>query len=135
MKTYTPSPLNAENITLPDNLTELTEAMARNVHEVWALGRVKEGWKYGETRNDELKTHPGLVPYEELPDSEREYDRQTAIQTLKLIMKADEKDQHHFITLPSLSDRNGTRTKGTRFKRYYFRTFPPGKYSGSNPYA
>ena len=47
----------------------------------------KEGWKYGETRNDELKTHPGLVPYEELPDSEREYDRQTAIQTLKLIMK------------------------------------------------
>ena len=61
MKTYTPSPLNAENITLPDNLTELTEAMARNVHEVWALGRVKEGWKYGETRNDELKTHPGLV--------------------------------------------------------------------------
>ena len=80
MKTYTPSPLNTENITLPDNLTELTEAMARNVHEVWALGRVKEGWKYGETRNDELKTHPGLVPYEELPDS-------TAIQTLKLIMK------------------------------------------------
>ena len=73
MKTYTPSPLNTENITLPDNLTELTEAMARNVHEVWALGRVKEGWKY--------------VPYEELPDSEREYDRQTAIQTLKLIMK------------------------------------------------
>ena len=55
MKTYTPSPLNTENITLPDNLTELTEAMARNVHEVWALGRVKEGWKYGETRNDELK--------------------------------------------------------------------------------
>ena len=48
---------------------------------------MKEGWKYGETRNDELKTHPGLVPYEELPDSEREYDRQTAIQTLKLIMK------------------------------------------------
>ena len=73
MKTYTPSPLNAENITLPDNLTELTEAMARNVHEVWALGRVKEGWKYGETRNDELKTHPGLVPYEELPDSDREW--------------------------------------------------------------
>ena len=61
MKTYTPSPLNAENITLPDNLTELTEAMARNMHEVWALGRVKEGWKYGETRNDELKTHPAII--------------------------------------------------------------------------
>ena len=94
MKTYTPSPLNTENITLPDNLTELTEAMARNVHEVWALGRVKEGWKYGETRNDELKTHPGLVPYEELPlrlpkveHFQPGEDGQTAIQTLKLIMK------------------------------------------------
>lgn len=87
MKRYIPSPLNTEDISLSDNLTELTEAMAKNVHEVWALGRVKEGWKYGETRNDELKTHPCLVPYEELPESEREYDRQTAIQTLKLIIK------------------------------------------------
>ena len=52
-----------------------------------------------------------------------------------IIIKADEKDQHHFITLPSLSDRNGTRTKGTRFKRYHLRTFPPGKYPGSNPHA
>ena len=86
MKTYTPSPLNTENITLPDNLTELTEAMARNVHEVWALGRVKEGWKYGETRNDELNTHPGQVTYEKIPDSERENDRQTDIQTRQLIM-------------------------------------------------
>lgn len=87
MKAYTPSPLNTESITLPDDLAELTEAMARNVHEVWALGRVNEGWRYGEMRNDKLKTHPCLVPYEELPESEREYDRQTAIQTLKLIMK------------------------------------------------
>lgn len=87
MKIYTPAPLNTENIILPSDLSVLMEAMARNVHEVWALGRVKEGWKYGKTRNDELKIHPGLVPYEELPDSEREYDRQTAIQTLKLIMK------------------------------------------------
>ena len=78
MKTYTPSPLNAENITLPDNLTELTEAMARNVHEVWALGRVKEGWKYGETRNDELKTHPGLRtrirPANSHTDTETDYE-------------------------------------------------------------
>ena len=84
---YTPQTADTRGIELPEELKPLAEEMARNVHEVWALGRVKEGWKYGETRNDELKTHPGLVPYEELPDSEREYDRQTAIQTLKLIMK------------------------------------------------
>lgn len=84
---YTPSPLDTQEINLPEELSELTEAMARNVHEVWASGRVKEGWIYGDSRNDNLKTHPCLVPYEELPDTEREYDRQTATQTLKLIMK------------------------------------------------
>ena len=49
--------------------------------------RIKQGWKYGEQRNDELKTHPCLVPYEELPEEEKEYDRNTSIGTLKLIMK------------------------------------------------
>lgn len=84
---YLPSPLDTSDITLSEDLTDLTEAMARNVHEVWAAGRIKEGWKLGPIRNDEHKTHPCLVPYEQLPNSEREYDRQTAIQTLKLIMK------------------------------------------------
>lgn len=84
---YIPSPIDTTTILLPESLNTLIEAMARNVHEVWATGRIKEGWKYGFTRNDENKTHPCLVSYEELPDSEREYDRQTAIQTLKLIIK------------------------------------------------
>ena len=88
MKTYTPSPLNAENITLPDNLTELTEAMARNVHEVWAQNRMAEGWRYGPERNDAAKTHPCLVPYHDLPESEKEYDRATSAETLKLILGA-----------------------------------------------
>lgn len=61
--------------------------MARNVHEVWAEARVREGWSYGPERNDQFKTHPCLVPYEALPESEKEYDRNTAISTLKLIMK------------------------------------------------
>ena len=61
--------------------------MARNVHDVWAQGRIAEGWTYGEQRDDKKRTHPCLVPYEELSDAEREYDRQTAVQTLKLILK------------------------------------------------
>jgi hypothetical protein len=65
----------------------LGEKIAENVHDVWAEGRVKEGWTYGETRNDELKQHPCLVPYGDLSDSEKEYDRNTAMETLKLIMK------------------------------------------------
>lgn len=87
MKTYTPAPLDTRDIELPKELDELIERMARNVHDVWAQGRIAEGWTWGEERDDKRKTHPCLVPYEELPDAEREYDRQTAVQTLKLILK------------------------------------------------
>lgn len=87
MKTYTPTPINTDNIELPKALNELTEQMARNVHDVWAKARLNEGWHYGEQRDDQHKTHPGLVSYDELSESEREYDRKTAIQTLKLILK------------------------------------------------
>lgn len=86
-QTYTPAPLYTRDIELPKELDELIEEMARNVHDVWAQGRIADGWTYGEQRDDKLKTHPGLVPYEALPDAEREYDRQTAVQTLKLILK------------------------------------------------
>lgn len=87
MKTYTPTPINTDDIELPKALNELTEQMARNVHDVWAKGRIDEGWRYGEQRNDQQKEHPGLISYDKLPESEREYDRKTAIQTLKLIFK------------------------------------------------
>ncbi len=70
---------------MPEDLAELTEQMARNVHEVWAQTRIRQGWSYGPTRNDDLKQHPCLVPYDDLPESEREYDRNTALETLKLI--------------------------------------------------
>ena len=86
-QTYIPAPLDTRDVELPKELDELIEKMARNVHDVWAQGRMAEGWTYGEQRDDKLKTHPCLVPYEALPDAEREYDRQTAVQTLKLILK------------------------------------------------
>mgnify|MGYP003293924432 CR=1 FL=1 len=68
-------------------LNELVEQMAKNVHEVWAQTRIEQGWTYGVERNDTLKQHPCLVPYEDLPEDERVYDRNTAISTLKLISK------------------------------------------------
>ena len=63
----------------------LPEALARNVHEVWAATRIAQGWRFGPERNDARKEHPCLIPYEELPEEERTYDRQTALETLKLI--------------------------------------------------
>jgi len=68
-------------------LQELTELLAQNTHDIWAAQRITEGWQYGQERNDALKTHPCLVPYEDLPESEKEYDRNTATETLKVILK------------------------------------------------
>lgn len=84
---YQPKPIQTENITLPSELLELTEQLAENVHENWSRNRLAEGWVYGPKRDGEKKTTPCLVPYEELPEIEKEYDRNTALQTLKLIVK------------------------------------------------
>lgn len=84
---YTPKPIDTDGVELPESLVLLAEQLARNVHEVWSANRIKEGWKYGEERDDLRKTHPCLVPYEELPESEKEYDRATSRETLKLILK------------------------------------------------
>ena len=86
-KNYVPLPMDTSDVKLPKELEQLAEQIAKNVHEVWAETRISQGWTYGEQRNDELKTHPCLVPYEELPEEEKEYDRNTSIGTLKLIMK------------------------------------------------
>ena len=83
---YVPQPLDTKGVQLPQDLEQLVEKMALNVHEVWAAGRIADGWTWGPVRNDRLKHHPCLIPYEELPDSEREYDRHTAVETLKLIL-------------------------------------------------
>ncbi len=84
---YTPKPIDTTDITLPEELLSLTEKIAENVHDVWAEGRISEGWTLGETKDPEKKTTPLLIPYEELADSEKAYDRNTAIETLKLIVK------------------------------------------------
>ena len=60
--------------------------LAKNTHDVWARQRIAEGWRYGPQRDDSRKEHPGLVAYEELSDSEQEYDRNTALQTLQAII-------------------------------------------------
>ena len=86
-KNYVPQPVDTKDVQLPVELDELVEKIAENVHEVWAESRISEGWQYGEDRSDALKQHPCLVPYEDLPENEKAYDRNTALGTLKLITK------------------------------------------------
>ena len=88
MKTnnYIPQPVDTDNITLPKELEPLVEQMAENVHEVWAQERIAQGWTYGSQRDDANKKHPCLIPYEDLPEEEKQYDRNTSIETLKFII-------------------------------------------------
>lgn len=83
---HTSQPPSIANIQLPPELLPLIEQMAKNVHNVWAQTRTRQGWTYGKERNDKLKTHPCLIPYEELTEEEKEYDRNTSIETLKFIL-------------------------------------------------
>ncbi|MCH5235447.1 MAG: Ryanodine receptor Ryr [Muribaculaceae bacterium] len=88
MKEYIPNPQDLQSVKLPEGLLLLVEEMAKNVHEVWAQNRINEGWTYGPVRDDIKKHHPCLIPYEDLPESEKEYDRATAQETLKFIIKS-----------------------------------------------
>jgi len=83
---YIPKPIDTARVTLTSELTALTERLAENAHDLWAKQRLADGWSYGPKRDDAAKKHPCLVPYAELPESEREYDRNAAMGTLKAIL-------------------------------------------------
>lgn len=84
---YIPAPVDTSDVVLGEDIIELGELIARNAHDVWAVGRIAQGWTYGEKRDDQKKETPCMVPYDELPESEKEYDRNTAMETLKLMIK------------------------------------------------
>lgn len=84
---YRPEPVDTSDVTVPEELMELVEEMSRNVHEVWAKSRMDQGWTWGKQRDDKRKTHPDLVPYDELTEEEKDYDRDTSMETIKLILK------------------------------------------------
>ena len=86
-KAYDPKPIDLSDVVLPDELNELREAIAENAHDVWALERKEQGWTYGPNRDDTRKETPCMVPYSQLPDIEKKFDRDMAMNTLKLLRK------------------------------------------------
>jgi ryanodine receptor 2 len=83
---YDPEPIDTSRVALGEQVLQLRELLAKNAHDVWARQRLREGWRYGAVRDDARKEHPCLVPYEQLPESEKEYDRATALETLRAIL-------------------------------------------------
>lgn len=43
-------------------------------HNAWLEAKTKEGWVYGEVKDEEAKTHPCIVPFEELPEFQKKKD-------------------------------------------------------------
>lgn len=83
--TYEPMPIDTSKVVLTCDLARLTELLAKNAHDTWTTQRMSDGWRYGPQRNDATKEHPCLIPYDELSESEKEYDRKTAMETIKSI--------------------------------------------------
>lgn len=86
MTTYIPQPLDTSSVDLPASLQGLLERLAENTHDVWAATRISQGWSFGPSRDDTNKKHPCLVPYSQLPESEKDYDRRTTAEALKAIL-------------------------------------------------
>lgn len=84
---YNPKPLDTSDIKLSEELNLIIEKLAENVHDIWAKNRISEGWVFGEKHDAKSKTTPFLVPYANLPESEKNYDRNTAMETIKMIIK------------------------------------------------
>lgn len=84
---YIPHPINVDDVVLPKDIAALTEYIAENTHEEWAKQRLKEGWKFAPKTNKKRKESFDLIPYCELLDSEKEYDRKMAMNTLKVLYK------------------------------------------------
>ena len=87
MEEYKPQPIDTSSVELPAELKDLAEQLARNVHEVWAESRLNQGWTYGTKRDDANRETPCMVPYDQLPEEEKAYDRDTSLETIKLILK------------------------------------------------
>ena len=87
MKTYNPKPIDLSDVELTEDLNELREAIAENAHDIWAAERLAQGWSYGPERNDARKENPCMVPYSQLPEKEKDFDRNMAMDTIKLLKK------------------------------------------------
>jgi hypothetical protein len=83
---YSPKTIDTSRIKLPGNILQVVERLAENNHEVWAQQRIADGWSYGVQRDDHRKEHPGLIPYAQLTESEKQYDRRTAEEVVKVIL-------------------------------------------------
>ena len=66
-------------------MENIRDKLAENIHEMWAMGKIEAGWTYGERRDDTMGLHPCLTQFQNLPQAEKRYNVQLAVQTLRLL--------------------------------------------------
>ncbi len=83
---YKPRSIDTSRVVLTPEIARLSEVLSKNTHENWSRLRFADGWRLGPHRDDQKKEHPNLVPYEQLQEAERQYDRQTAMESIKALL-------------------------------------------------
>lgn len=84
---YTPKPILMKKSELSPEIQELVEKLAENGHDIWAEGKIRNGWEFGEELDKDTKKHPNLVPYEDLSETEKDYDREMVVGTISYLIK------------------------------------------------
>lgn len=90
-KYYAPHPSRLfESIEIDADIEEIGEGIAEYTHDVWAERRFKQGYVYGPENNSDKKkgplTNKDLVPYSELPESEKILDRESYQGAIKMLI-------------------------------------------------
>jgi hypothetical protein len=83
---YTPHPVDTSRVKLPSGVLDMCELIAENCHEVWSVGRIAQGWRWGPVRDNARKLHPDLIPYSDLTEETKQYDRDTAFASIKVVL-------------------------------------------------
>jgi hypothetical protein len=83
---YKPEPIDTSKVALSSDIRVLSELLSQNVHEVWSTRKLREGYAYGAKDDTTAKTHHNLVPYEQLSPEDQAYDRDTALETIKVLI-------------------------------------------------
>ncbi|KAL4003146.1 RIH domain family protein [Acanthocheilonema viteae] len=82
---FVPKPIDISTVVLPHFAMEIHEKLAENLHELWAMRKIELGWNYGEVRDERTRRHPCLTSFQQLPQNEKTYNINLAIDTMKTI--------------------------------------------------
>lgn len=71
---------------LPEEYEAIREEVAASVHDAWTKEKIADGWKAADHRDAVQKLDDRLIPYNELPEEEKKYDRATAEAAIRALL-------------------------------------------------